>query len=511
MVKTDRLVHFRRWLGPSFWLAVALTLGRITGLLREVTVASKFGISMEADIAVLLLALPDVMVGLLVAGGISAAFVPQLNARDADEGKVLIRFTAIVIAGIFGLIGLLFAISPQAIFLLLAPGNRELADAVPQGLALLIGLSLPIAALTGVLGGYHNANGRFFVVGAGTLVFNIAIIAILLGSTGLLQPMTALAFGILGGVTARLLLQLKGVPADVIGRKILPSDWKRYLGDFSAGLLATGIGILAPVAVRAWASFFGPGSVATVNYAQKLVELPTGVLFGALCTVALSEMSKANARNDHADATMLFAKYVRIVVLLGCVATVVCMGLSRQISEIVFSYGAINESDISKVSDFFFIAAISIPLTGISLIFISYYMALKLSRQVLVLSLISFPALMLACFTFYYVDSFVLLPFALVVHQIVLVSILYFRSEIDLKSIISGDFAKLLLYAVSPLIAAAAMGRYLEGIGLVFSLGGFGAAMLVSAVIVSRLWPRGFGDLDRATSRMSLRNDGQSR
>ena len=59
---------------------LAYCSGCVTGFLREIGIASVFGISTEADITILMLTIPDVLVNLLVAGGLSAALIPEFKA-----------------------------------------------------------------------------------------------------------------------------------------------------------------------------------------------------------------------------------------------------------------------------------------------------------------------------------------------------------------------------------------------------------------------------------------------
>ena len=69
----------RRLIISGAVVSFGILLGRVTGFLREIGIASVFGISTEADITILMLTIPDVLVNLLVAGGLSAALIPEFR------------------------------------------------------------------------------------------------------------------------------------------------------------------------------------------------------------------------------------------------------------------------------------------------------------------------------------------------------------------------------------------------------------------------------------------------
>lgn len=91
-------------------------------MLREVQLAVSFGVSADADIAVLLLTLPDLLINLLLSGGLSAVLVPRFRALSSDQAYVLFRRALLTATSAFVLIAILILAWPKLIFSLLAPG-----------------------------------------------------------------------------------------------------------------------------------------------------------------------------------------------------------------------------------------------------------------------------------------------------------------------------------------------------------------------------------------------------
>ena len=72
----------------SFIVTFGLLLGRLFGFLREVLIASKFGISSESDIATILLTIPDFLVGLIAGGALSAVLIPEFQKIENMRLKI---------------------------------------------------------------------------------------------------------------------------------------------------------------------------------------------------------------------------------------------------------------------------------------------------------------------------------------------------------------------------------------------------------------------------------------
>lgn len=485
-------------LGSSALLALTLLLGRLSGLVRETIIASTLGVSAQGDTAVVLMTLPDLMVNLLVSGGLSAAFVPLLLKLPADEADVLTRFVAGVTLFIFTIFAIVIFAKPGIMVEILAPGRTDLDALLTGWLPLFMGAALPVAALSGVAGGYANAQGNFFISGIGTLIFNITLITVLLLAFNQ-SPLQALALGIFLGAILRGLPLFLHIPARLFRlSSLVPLNWKSFLVDFGAGLLAVGSTLLAPVILRAAASWLDGGSVAALNYAQKLVELPTGVILSAVSVVSLTAMSKANAKGGVQPASLVAVEHIRVAVMLGCIATVGSIGFAKPVTEIVFGYGRMGDEDISLIADLLAYGSLSIPFAAVSLLGTNFLYAIGHAKAVFRLTagalLTLAPVICIALET----RSLTHLMLGFTLYQIILAIIVLLRSGLPIARVSSLGSQPLIdrriivqtIAAALPLIAATIVHVSLISPPPFLSLGLAGMGFLLSLVIIAHFQKR---------------------
>lgn len=432
MVSTPSKFRLSLILGPSAILGLTLLVGRLSGLFRETVVASIFGISAQGDLAVILMTLPDLMVNLLVAGGLSAAFVPSLLKLPTQEADVLTRFVAIVTLSLFTVFGFIVFMVPGIVVGILAPGRANQDFLLVGWLPLFIAVALPVAAFSGVAGGYANARGHFFISGIGTLIFNISLISILL--MGLrLPPLQTLALGILLGAGMRCLPLFLHIPSRLFRYgSLVPRNWKSFLVDFCAGLLAVSSALLAPVILRAAASWLESGSVSALNYAQKLVELPVGVILSAVSVVSLTAMSRAHANGGRQTAARVAVQHMRVAFMLGCVAMVGSVGFARPVTEIAFGYGKMSPQNLSLIATLFAYGALSIPFAAISLLGTNYLYATNRALTAFWLTAGALLTLAPIICTALEMRSISILMIGFTVYQVALAFVVLFRSGLPI-------------------------------------------------------------------------------
>lgn len=352
--------------GAGGLLAFALLAGRLSGLIRELTLASYFGVSATADIAVVLLTLPDLLVNLLLSGGLSAALVPRLRALPNDQAGVLFRAACYLAMAVFGSLALLIALWPGLVFALFAPGLQNPVAFIGRPAIILLSLSIPLTALSGITAAYLNSRERFFVAGLGTLIFNLAIIVALIGfsrDNGLFL----LAASILVGATIRLASQSVIVPRHAWQLRT-GSSWldQRFLTAFGAGIAATSLTLVPPAFVRAAGSLLGTGNIATINYAQKLVELPLGILITTISTIALTRLSGQYAQNEHDAARHTLHQALRLSLLLAVLIVLFGEFLAEPVASLLFLRGAINGEDVSQIAALMRVILLGVPFIAIS-------------------------------------------------------------------------------------------------------------------------------------------------
>lgn len=359
-------------------LALVLLLGRLAGLVRESIIGARFGLTAQGDVAAFLLSLPDLLLALLVSGGVSAALVPRIIQLPLADRLTTVRFAAIAIGGSFAVVGLLFAEAPEAFAAILAPGSLPEFETLGAMPVLLIACAIPVVAISGVSAAWLNANARFLPVGFGTLLFNATMIAVLLAWQMPDEPLLAVATGVFAGAAIRLASQLVLLPmGQIIARPVLTKDARHLAKDFASGVAGVMISLLPPVILRSVASIVGPGSLMAMLYSHKLIEVPVGVVFGAIGTVALSAISSVHGKPDgKRRAESLAHSNARRALLLGIVMAAGAGFFALPVVELVFGYGQMGQASVTLISRLFAIGALSLPFTAIAMIGTHYLYAI---------------------------------------------------------------------------------------------------------------------------------------
>lgn len=314
-----------KFLHASVIVAAFMLLGRITGFLREIVIAQIGGASQQSDVMIVFLTFPDMMISLLLGGGLMAALVPAFRSLPDGAGIALFVRAGLLVVVIFGGLAVALALFSGVVLGVVAPGWTEDLVAQMTPLFRLTLIALPVTALSGVAVAFLNSEERFTFGAIGTLIFNTCLIAALLVFARI-SPIIAVVVGILGGVALRLVVQMAAtrrfwqapdftVPYDRTGLL------RRFAGSF--GFFSI-LALLPPVA-RAYASLVEPGALSMFNYAYKLMELPMAIIVTAIVTVLLPRLSGhvREAAFDQAARTLGMAMRAVGVLLLGiAIATI---------------------------------------------------------------------------------------------------------------------------------------------------------------------------------------------
>ena len=356
--------------------------GRLAGFARELMLASAFGLSAQADVAIVLLTLPDLLVNLLLSGGLSVALVPAMRGRDASQQVRLFAQASLAVTVLFSLLALAFVWQPSNWLGVLAPGVALSSMPTDVWMWATVAVALPLTALSGVSSAALNAGDRFFVAGCGTLIFNLCVMAALL--VGLARGATPtavlllLGVGIAAGALLRWLSQwlaLSGSLRRLDDPRVGPASWRglffpwlldgALMRSFAAGLASASLLVLVPVLIRACASWLGSGQLAAFNYAIKLVELPLGILITTLATVAYPRLSECHAQGDEAGFRKLLADSLRRSLVISFAVLLCGWQFGDALVSLLLGHGRLGRQEQDQVSQLMQLALLSVPGVGV--------------------------------------------------------------------------------------------------------------------------------------------------
>ncbi|RZJ16159.1 MAG: hypothetical protein EOO54_17550 [Haliea sp.] len=315
-------------------ISLALLLAsRLLGLVRESALAAAFGTSGMADVAVLMLSLPDWLAGLVASGTLAYVLVPAWARRGAAGVAATQRRVARwALYGGAGLaVGLIVLRDPAAAWLAggLAPGPQ--ADAA--GALIWSSLALP-AALLGALWATRLQHERDFLgLYSANLVVNLALIATIAAVAlwaGSDMAVCWLGGGLLLAMGLRLAWlwhrQVRSCAAVTAQPRAAAVASLPPLQVWLWAALSAGLPLALPFAARSIASQSGEGGLSTFHYAWKLVELPLLLAIQLVATLAFPAIAKAFGRRADTGAMDLAVPIRSAFVLawtLACAASTV--------------------------------------------------------------------------------------------------------------------------------------------------------------------------------------------
>jgi peptidoglycan biosynthesis protein MviN/MurJ (putative lipid II flippase) len=253
---------------------------------------------------------------------------------------------------------------------------------------MMLGLAVMFTAFSGVTGAILNANNKFFIVGGGTLIFNVSVIVfIYFESLDEVAGLNWFCIGVAVGALIRLVTQLFSISrATYTG---FQRGWLLTAGFvklFIYGLASTALLVTLPIIVRSGISIFGEGHLSIFNYSLKLVELPNAIFISSVLIVAYPKLCSAIQKKDSAKMHDLIHKNITKLFAISFVIFLVGASYSDLIVNFLFGQSPISQDDLKKISAFTQIGFSSIPFVAIGGFFMALINALGYSKYVLLYS-----------------------------------------------------------------------------------------------------------------------------
>jgi putative peptidoglycan lipid II flippase len=346
-------------------------LSRLTGFLRDVVLAAILGAGPLMDAFTVALRLPNHFRAIFAEGAFSAAFIPTYAQALAEGGAARARLFQGAMLGLT-IISQLAILAPAMLFTeqavrLLAPGFAD----DPEMLSLAVTLTrltfpyLPLIAVVTLWSSVMNADQRFAIPAAAPILLNLSIIGAVLFAAFFPGPAHAAAAGVLiAGVLEAALLYVGVRGAGLFAAPRLPrfgGDVGRFLKRFGPAVIGSAGVQIAMLADTVLATLLPAGSPSALYYADRLYQLPLGVIAIAGGTVLLPEMARRLAEGDAEGAHRAQASTTLIVLFLAapCVAGFLMVG--DLAIEAVFQRGAFDAAATALAAEVLMAYAVGLP------------------------------------------------------------------------------------------------------------------------------------------------------
>src|ERR1700754_666169 len=269
-------------------------VSRLLGFLRDSLVAALLGAGAVADAFLVAFQLVNVVRRLLNEGALNAALVPAyLRIREHEGAAAAAAFAGRLLGTIsvaLMVATVLIAVLMPVVIAVLAPGfagTETLRLAVSNAR-----LMLPYLAFAGpvtVLMALMNAQGRFALTAFSPLLFNIALIAVMIALLAARQSgaeaakVIAATVGVAGLLQLLILVLRRGAGAATPLRIAFDGEMRGFLRKAIPGMIASA-GPQLLIVTGAIVASGAPAAVSWLYFANRLIELPLGIVGGALGT-----------------------------------------------------------------------------------------------------------------------------------------------------------------------------------------------------------------------------------
>ena len=345
---------------------------RVTGLVRELLIASAFGASALTDAFNVAFRIPNLFRRLFAEGAFSQAFVPVLAASKAQHGEEatrhVIQHVATLLAWVLLILSVTGVLLAPWLVWAMASGLQQQPDAYDSAVHMTrwmfpyIGFMSMVALSAGIL----NTWQRFAIPAATPVLLNLSMI----GAAWLLAPwmksrgmeaVYALPVGVMLGGFLQLAIQIPALKSLGLLPK-LGGSWQsikqaakdpaslKIVSLMLPALLGVGVAQISLLINTQIASHLAPGSVSWLTYADRLMEFPTAILGVALGAVLMPQLAAARAKGDQLEYAAMLDWGLRLVVLLALPCAAALLIFSQPLVSVLYHYGAFTDKDVQQTT-----------------------------------------------------------------------------------------------------------------------------------------------------------------
>lgn len=355
-------------------------ISRVLGFIREVLLARYLGAGMMADAFFVALRFPNLFRSLFAEGTLNVAFVPLFSGELQTRGeKPALAFARSVFGFLFYVLlifTVLMEIMMPCLMFILAPGFEEISGklALTTHLSRITFPVLLCVSMVSLFSGILNSMGRFWVAAFTPALQNIVMIGFLLFLTPFIQseyaPAYAIAWGVfVAGFVELLFLfwQLRkikmtfGLINPIKALFHISEGVKTLLKKMLPGVLGSGVYQINLFLDTLLVSFVGAGAISWLNYANRLFQLPIGVIGVAIGTVLLPVLSKHIKAGEMDQANQHLNRGLEVSVALSVSSMIGLILLAKPIIGTLFEHGVFTALDTKNTSLALKIFAFGLP------------------------------------------------------------------------------------------------------------------------------------------------------
>ena len=364
---------FERFVPPGALLLAALTFGSYAmGLVRDRTFAHTFGAGPELDAYNAAFVLPELLLDVLVASGLTAPFVPifvGLAARSRSDAIEFGRTVATAACGLMLAVSIILFVAAPATTALIAPGfSGEQATRYVE-LFRLMCLTPAMFALSIALGELLVAERRFLWYALAPILYNAGIVGgtvVLAGRLGI----AGAAIGTVIGAGLHLGIRVVGIlRTDLRLRpmfKVRTAAVREFVRLMLPKMAAHPIEPITFLFFTQLATTLGAGTVSSLSFARNFQSVPVNLIGAAFSIAVFPALSAAAAAGNRAAFTRTLRGNLVTVGALSVVAGIGLAIVSGLAIRILLGGGAFDEASAARTASLLVAFAISVPFDAVA-------------------------------------------------------------------------------------------------------------------------------------------------
>ncbi len=341
-------------------LTIMMTISRLLGFVRDISVSGMFGISWQADAYAAAFTIPDLIYFALVGGGLSSAFIPVFSSylatnKEKDGYEMASTILNMVAAASLVLIAIGMVFTPQLVDLLthFQHADAEQATALTVLLTRIMFAQCFFMCLAGISQGILQCYKEFTVPALGAVVYNITIIVV-----GLLlaQYIGIMGFtiGVVLGAAFNLLMQIRAMRQYGFAYRpvmhLHHPGVKKFFMLFLPVMLGLSMNEFNLLVSQYLASTLGEGVVYAMKQAQRIMMLPVGIFASAIGLSIFPTMTSHVARGELDAYKKNLTMGLRTIIFIMLPASAGLMALSHPVVRAMYQQGAVTAEQVKLVS-----------------------------------------------------------------------------------------------------------------------------------------------------------------
>ncbi len=362
--------------------AIFTLFSRITGFIRDIFIATFLGAGVSSDIFFIAFKLPNLFRRITAEGALTSAVVPIYSKLKEKKNKLLadkfLKAVILKLSVLLCIVVLIFQIMMPFVVYFLAPGFSD-DNIVINNIIMMTRITIffmPLVSIVALLGVATNVSGRFWALSFTPIILNsfIIISCFFIKEDLIIKSLPLAIATVLAGIFQLVFMliiiqKFKVMDLRFINNKIditkdkneikiyLKQTWNKFLpAAFGGGVIQ--VNLLVDTIL---ASLLGFGSISYLYYADRIAQLPLGIIGIALGSVLLTSLSKSTASKDKKQFSTELIASLKIGIFFSIPAAVVFINFSELFIKILFERGEFTTIETIQTSQALIAYSIGIP------------------------------------------------------------------------------------------------------------------------------------------------------